>query len=89
MTSGFVFFAGENLKAGKLTCAVYPEVDLRCVVPRWDASPRRTSGVTRRRTFRLIQLKRIGDMVCLTNGNVARLHQRYEYRPVAYDWGHS
>jgi hypothetical protein len=89
MTSGFVFFAGENLKAGKLTCAVYPEVNSSCVVPRWDASPRRTSGVTRRRTFLLIQLKSIGDMVCVTNGNVVRLNQHSECRLVEYDWGNS
>jgi hypothetical protein len=89
MTSGFAFFAAENLKAGKWTFAVYPEVNSSCVVRRWDASPRRTSGVTRRRKFLLIQLRSIGDMLCLTNGNLAGLNQRCECRPVAYDWGNS
>jgi hypothetical protein len=89
MNSGFAFFAEENLRDGKWTFVVYPEVSSSCVVQRWDASPHRINGVTRRRTFRLIQLKSIGDMVCLTNGNVARVNQRCECKPVAYDWGHS
>src|SRR5436189_5087263 len=89
MTSASAFLAGENLKAGKWTFAVYPEVNSSCVVPRWDACPPRINGVTRRGLFLLTRLKSIGDMVCLTNGNVARQNQRCECRPVAYDWGHS
>src|SRR5215470_14894922 len=89
MISGFAFFAGENLRAGWWTFAVCPEVNSSCVAPRWDASPRRISGVAQCRTFLLIQLRSIGDMVCLTKGNGTRLNQHSECRLVAYDWGYS
>src|SRR5215831_15749656 len=90
MTGASAFFAGENLRDGKWTFVVYLEVNSSWVVPRWDACPPRINGVTGRGLFLPTRwLKSIGDMVYLTNGNVARQNQRCECRPVAYDWGHS
>src|SRR4051795_10197316 len=89
MTSGSACFARENLKAGKWTFGVCPEVNLSCVVQPWDACPSPTSGVTRSRRFVLVRFKTVGDMICLTSADVAHQNQRCESRRVAYDRSHS
>jgi hypothetical protein len=87
-TSGSAFFAGESLRAGRWTFAVYLEENSGFAVPRWGACPRRNNGVMRSRQLVLIPLKGIGDTICLTNSNGERMNHRCERRPVAYDWRH-